>query len=98
MGKFDETFGEPVYFSDGSYAINGLISKNEAIEAFAKYCGEDVDINLIRLDRVRFCFPPERMDIDPGVACWRTGASGKGSKPVWMYDIQLRDCDDELIS
>ena len=87
MSKFEDAFSEPMHFSDGSYVISGKITIEEAAEEFSHYIGEEVAIEFIRPDRVRYGFAPEWVeDIDAGEACWYTGATGKGSQPVWVYN------------
>jgi len=87
MGNFESTFDEPVYFSDGTYVINGEFSAEEAAVMFSDCIGEDVRPNQIEKNRVRFGFPPEYVeDREDLGACWYTGAgTGHGTKSVWVY-------------
>lgn len=84
MSAFDEYFSEVSDFSDGSLVVSGKQSIEAAAEMFSEYLGEDVSVNAIRPDRVRYGFAPEHIEYETGEACWYTGATGKGSMPVWV--------------
>ena len=85
MGKFEQTFDEPVSFSDGTYVISGYLSREEAAKEFSEYFGEEVKPENVRPERVRFGFAPENIEDRGGEACWYTGAgNSKGTKPVWV--------------
>jgi len=88
MPKFEDVFDEPVYFSDGTYVVSGEYSAEGAAIKFSDYTGEDIRPDMLNKDRVRFGFPPEGVeDREELGSCWYTGArSGKGSKPVWVYN------------
>jgi len=88
VSKFDEAFEEPFKFSHGHLLITGKISKEEALDAFKDYDDDqDIELDRIKSDRVRFGFPPEGIeDREYLCACWYSGASGKGSQPVWVLD------------
>ncbi len=88
MSKFDEAFKEPFWFSHGYLLITGKISREEALEAFKDYDGDlDIELDRVKSDRVRFGFPPEGIeDREDLGACWYSGATGKGSQPVWFLD------------
>jgi hypothetical protein len=88
MGKFEETFDEPVYFSDGSYVISGEYSAEDAASIFSDYMGEEIKPDMLGKDYVRFGFPPEYVeDREELGSCWFTGArKGKGSKAVWCCE------------
>ena len=86
MSKFEEEFNEPMTFSDGTYVINGEYSREDAAEYISECFGEDINPEALRMERVRFGFPPEFVEDREGLgACWYTGAGdGKGTKPVWV--------------
>lgn len=85
MSKFDEAFSEPMSCSNGAYLISGEYTREEAAKAFSDYIDEEVSPEALERDRVRFGFPPESVEDGQDLgACWYTGASGKGSKEVWM--------------
>lgn len=86
MSKFDESFDEPMHFSNGVRVITGKISIEEAAKRFSDYDGEDVSPDDLTSERVRFGFPPEFVEgCEDGGACWYTGAGkGKGTQPVWI--------------
>lgn len=95
MSNFDETFSEVSCFSDGGLVISGKISKEDAAKEFGYYLAKQVDLDLIYSCRVRFGFPPSNVqEVEPGFPCWYSGASGKGSQPIWILD-NLCECDDE---
>lgn len=84
MGVFEESFNEPVYFSEGAYALDRCMSREEAAEIFSKHLDEDVTPGSLDIDRVRFRFG---LIDDELVSAWFTGAgTGKGTKPVWVLD------------
>lgn len=92
MSKFDEQFSEPSYFSNGTYVITGKISREEAADAISKaLLDEDeaehpVSPESLTADRVRYGFAPEGTEDMVGELCWFSGATGKGSMPVWVYE------------
>ena len=88
MGKFEDTFDEPNYFSDSTYVLSREYSAEEAAIRFSDYIGEEISPDQLRKDRVRFGYPPEHVEgHDELGACWYTGAgSGKGTKPVWVCE------------
>mgnify|MGYP000511550447 CR=1 FL=1 len=87
MGKFEEVFEEPVYFSNGAYILNGNYSPEEAAIRFSDYIDEDIKPHMLHRDVVRYGFPPENVeDREAFCSCWYTGAKGgRGSKQVWVY-------------
>ena len=92
MSKFNEYFKEVQLFSDGTLVISGEYSQKKAAKKFSIYTGEDISMNQLHVDVVRFGFPPsciEDYDREDG-SCWYTGASGKGSKLVWIYKNEIR--------
>jgi len=87
MSKFDEDFDEPMYFSHGAYVVTGKISREDAAQRISEHIEEEVTPESIVLDRVRFGFPPDCADCEPGVGVWCTGAGkGKGTQPVWVLE------------
>ena len=87
MSKFDEYFSEPQYFSNGTYVITGELDRVDAALQISLKSGEEVDPNKLERDRVRYGFAPEYVeDYQDLGACWYSGASGKGSKEVWVYE------------
>ena len=91
MSKFDEYFSEPSTFSDGTWVVSGKVSREEAADLITDAMIEEGDIDYpirpeeLKSDLVRFGFAPcSVLDLE-GQACWYTGASGKGSMPVWCY-------------
>jgi hypothetical protein len=84
VSAFDKYFSEVSGFSDGSLVVSGKQSIESAAEMFSEYLDEDVSVNAIRADRVRYGFAPEDVIDMQGEACWYTGATGKGSMPVWV--------------
>ena len=86
MSKFDDYFKDPVWFTNGCYVLSGKVDKVEAAEVFSHCLGEDVFEDDIESDRVRFQFPGEDIeDAEKGVSLWCSGATGKGSLPVWVF-------------
>lgn len=92
MSTFAATFREPFPFSDGSVVLSRehYPTREEAAAEFAAYQDEDA-VDPVRLveDRVRFRFPGEEDDLDWDASTrpqWFTGASGRGSKPVWVLE------------
>ena len=86
MGKFEETFDEPVSFSDNTLILSGVYTAEDAAMRFSDYTGEDIRPDQLSKERVRFGFPPESVEDGNDLgACWYTGAGdGKGTKPVWV--------------
>ena len=86
MGKFEEAFAEPFYFSDGTYVISGEYSIADAAMRFSNYMGEEIATSDLEEDSVRFGFPPDSVAESESLgACWHTGGSGgRGSKRVWV--------------
>lgn len=85
MGKFDEYFSEPRYFSNGAYVMSGKLTREAASQQLSKYRGERIEAAMLYEDRVRFGYAPEEVVDMQGELCWHTGATGKGSMPVWVY-------------
>lgn len=86
MGKFEDSFNEPMSFSDNTLVLSGEFSIEDAADMFSNYTGEDIKPDQLSKDRVRFGFCPEFVeDREDLGACWYTGAgTGKGTKPVWV--------------
>lgn len=88
--KFKEQFAEPICFSDGSWAVDGTLDKEAAREMinesmFEQGCiDEPLVIEALEKDRVRFGFAPETVEELAGELCWYSGATGKGSMPIWV--------------
>jgi len=86
MGKFEEYFSAPQWFSDGSYVISGELSADVAAEMISQELGEVISVEALEPSRVRYGFAPEYIEDMQGEPCWYTGAgNGKGTKPVWVY-------------
>jgi hypothetical protein len=90
MGKFEEDFDDPMYMTDGSYAIRGDISRQTAALLISSEIGEVVDPDSLETDRVRYGLPPEEVEWDRDGPCWYNGAHGKGSRPVWVLSKEKR--------
>lgn len=93
MAKFEEFFKEPQEFSNQTYVISGELSREEAalkISMFLEREGHSDEPlspdNLIK-DRVKFGFAPEHVVDLQGELCWYSGANGRGSKEVWVYEF-----------
>jgi hypothetical protein len=85
MSKFDDYFSEPRYFSNDAYVMSGKLSREAAAEQLSEYLNEEIAPESLEEERVRYGYAPEEV-IDMGSElCWHTGASGKGSLPVWVY-------------
>ena len=85
MSKFDRDFSEPMSMSNGQYCLTGGYTREEAAKAFSDYVDEEVSPEALERDRVRFGFPPDSVEDGQDLgSCWYTGASGKGSKEVWI--------------
>ena len=90
LSKFEQAFSEPNCFSDGSWVISGSYSREEASEIMTSYMldmgdiDEPIDSDELKEDRVRYGFAPENVENMQGEACWYTGATGNGSKKVWV--------------
>jgi hypothetical protein len=91
MSKFDDYFSEVQHFSNGVRVISGKMDRELAAEMMTKELMEFGDISEplkaedLDADRVRFGFAPDFVEDCQGQLCWYTGASGKGSLPVWVY-------------
>lgn len=91
MSKFDDYFAEVNCFTGGLYVVSGKLPKETAAAMISEELIEagDIDEPLqaddLDADRVRFGFAPEDVEDCKGQLCWYTGASGKGSMPVWVY-------------
>lgn len=90
MGKFEQDFSEPQLFTEGMIVISALqYSRKEAAKEINDYYGKNsypqCRARDLRADRIRYGFTPGNVDVDKKT-CWYTGASGKGSKPVWVYE------------
>jgi len=88
MSKFSEYFSEAQAFNNGTFVIDGSLDEvDAALKISIKAC-EPVSPSELQRDRVRFGFAPEFVeDYQDLGACWYTGASGKGSKAVWVYEL-----------
>lgn len=86
MTKFDDYFSEPRYFSHGSYVMSGRLTAEEAARQISEYIGEEVSPLSLKAERVRYGFAPQDVIDMSGESCWYTGARGRGSIPVWIYD------------
>lgn len=86
--KFKEMFVDAVRFSDGSYVLDGTISKETAREMFEDAWGDEVSLSEIEEGRVRFGYPPEEIEDSEYLdkPCWYSGSSGKGSMAVWIFN------------
>ena len=98
LSKFNRAFSEPFLFCDGSYVLSAELYTFAAdyVAAFRRYFEEDglpweFDYSRVRSDAVRFQFPPEHVarELSSG-PCWMLGATGKGSKPVWVLPANAR--------
>ena len=87
MSKFDEFFSEAQVFTNGAYVISGKLDRSDAALQISAQACEVVDPDRLERDRVRFSYAPEHVEDyqDLGL-CWWTGASGKGSKEVWVLN------------
>lgn len=89
--KFEEFFGEPQHMSNGDYAIDGTMTREEAAVEIGDYLSMTIKPEQLKLDRVRFGFPGE--DVEnyedfEGRPCWYGGAgNGTGTKPIWVFGI-----------
>lgn len=81
MAKFKEMFSEAVLFSDGAYYIDADIPKKDFIEQL----DPEIKIEHIEESRIRFGFAPDCREEFGNKPVWYSGASGKGSKKVWVY-------------
>lgn len=89
MASFKETFGEPLRLSNGTTALDGSISKEDAAVIFSEYFGERVGEREIDKDLVRFGFPSIDVEDYEGLVrpCWYSGVSeGRGAKQVWIAE------------
>lgn len=88
MSRFSREFSEPVPFSEGALALSAeTFTREEAAGLFAHYLERPVAPADLVADRVRWQFAPEGMTEDDGPnPGWWLGASGRGSKPVWVWE------------
>jgi len=97
MSKFDDTFMEPVDFSDGAIFISReYYTEGEALKIINGALSYDGELDYLDIgpakdlekDRVRWGYPSQEIEdyenFD-GRPCWTNGACGKGSKKVWRY-------------
>lgn len=90
MSKFSSIFSEPNCLSDGSHALSAEAypTREEAAAIFSDYLERPVDPAALEEDRMRFHPAGEEDcgggDFEPGQRAWFSGASGRGSKPVWL--------------
>ena len=86
MSAFDKYFSEPQLFNNGEYVISGQYDRVDAALKIGYAIDEIVNPENLRSERVRFGYAPEFVDEHTELgACWYTGASGKGSKAVWVF-------------
>lgn len=91
MAKFDEYFAEVRYFTNDQWVISGKLPKEEAASLMSKelidtgVIEEPITSDDLEENRVRFGFAPENVAECQGELCWYSGATGKGSLPVWVY-------------
>jgi hypothetical protein len=86
---FNDCFDEPLHFSDGSYYLSAeLYTQEQAAKIFSESEGVELEAEHLKSDRVRFQFPPYEVaaEMETRDPVWVGGASGRGSKPVWVYD------------
>ena len=85
--KYDETFEEPLQFTDGTFVFHGEWTREQCLDYTQCQLGES-DKTKLKRGLVRFGFPPAFVeDHDELGACWYTGASeGRGAKKVWIYE------------
>jgi hypothetical protein len=87
MSKFDEYFMKAQSFNNDTYVITGNLERVDAALQISLETCEEVNPNDLKRDRVRFGFAPQCVEDHEDLgACWYSGASGKGSKEVWVYD------------
>lgn len=88
MGKFEERFGYITLLSDGSYALDAQLGKDEFIRQYKEETGMTLNPDFIELVEMRFGFAPDsvenREDFE-GAPIWHTcrGASGIKKALVW---------------
>jgi hypothetical protein len=96
--KFNQVFGEPVHYAENDeYRISSeLFNKEQAFERFKKefevgFDGYDKSFTVDDIfdDRVRWCCQYDYEE-DAGRCSWWSGATGKGSKPVWVIKIKYK--------
>jgi hypothetical protein len=96
MSKFNQEFKEPVHYPENNeYRVSSeLYSKEQAYEVFKKEFSVGFDcydknftVDDIFDDRVRWCCQYD-YDEDAGRCAWWSGATGKGSKPVWVLEMK----------
>ncbi len=97
--KFNESLGQPIYFSDNSWVVSAEIfpTVEEAFRTFKEETEswgahddgrsrwQDYTVDDIQSDRVRYCCQGSDMGVPE--CGWFVGASGKGSKPVWVLPL-----------
>lgn len=83
MTPFDDVFRAPLCLGDREgFAVSAeRYSREAAAEEISMALDRPVDPAELAEDRARYQFPPEGMEGENG---WWLGASGKGSKPVWV--------------
>jgi hypothetical protein len=80
----------PLHLSDYSVIVRGDISREEAADRISNELGEDVKPEDLGVERIRYGYPPEDVEWDGDGCCWYTGASGHGSKKVWILNCDVR--------
>jgi len=99
VSKFNKALSEPVYFDDNSWVVSAEVfpTIEDAFKAFKNELSgwgthddgrsrwQDFTVDSIHSDRVRYgC---QGSDMGTPLCGWFVGASGKGSKPVWVLPL-----------
>ena len=92
LSRFNQAFSEPMGFCDGSYVLSAELYPHDAdaVAEFRRFFEDGslpwhFDYSRVQLEAVRFSFPPDDVRRELGNRpVWMLGASGKGSKPVWV--------------
>ena len=98
---FHQFLDDVQYFSEGEIVLcrehysreeaAALIAKEE-IESYgtdenmAEERLREIVLGELKESFVRYCFPPEGAGDGDNEAAWFVGASGRGSKAVWVYE------------
>ncbi len=86
--QFDETFNEPLVFTDGNYQISRKqFDRNEAALEFSRYFDEVVDSSKLKEKWVRYQFATENVRDDIGCThCWMAVPEKSiNAQPTWNY-------------
>lgn len=99
MGKFEEKFSNLQVLSDGSYALDDNLGKQEFIKQYKRECGMVLEERFIETVNMRFGFAPDsvenREDFE-NKPVWHTCGSDRGIRKALTWSMyQQRKIEKE---